>query len=77
MKIGKCINITIEYGKKRTAKKKNVELFRVTSGAKKTKNALNLLNKAVYNIKNKKHFKNRLACTQGYGCEFYRTKNCK
>ena len=62
---------------KRTAKKKNVALFRVTSGDKKTKNALNLLNKAVYNIKNKKHFKNRLACTQGYGCEFYRTKNCK
>ena len=35
---------------KRTAKSDKVEIFRVTSGPKKTKNALNLLNKALYNI---------------------------
>ena len=58
---------------KRTAKKNNVEFFRVTSGPKKTQNALNLLTKAVYNIFNKRHFKNRLACQR---CEFYRTKHC-
>ena len=58
---------------KRTAKKDNVEIFRVTSGQKKTQNALNLLTKAVYNIFNKRHFKNRLACQR---CEFHRTEHC-
>ena len=32
----------------RTAKNNNVELFKVTSGNKKTENALKLLNKALY-----------------------------
>ena len=59
---------------KRTAKKDHVEIFRVTSGAKKTENALNLLTKALYNIKAKKHIKNRLNCRQ---CEFYKTAHCK
>tara|TARA_R100001594_G_scaffold150499_1_gene211988 strand:+ start:6312 stop:7082 length:771 start_codon:yes stop_codon:yes gene_type:complete len=59
---------------KRTAKKDHVEIFRVTSGAKKTENALNLLTKALYNIKAKKHIKNRLNCRQ---CEFYKTARCK
>ena len=36
---------------KRTAKQNNVEFFRVTSGNIKTKNALKLLNTALYNIK--------------------------
>jgi len=58
---------------KRTAKKNNVELFRVTSGPKKTQNALNLLLKAVYNISNKRFFKNRLACNK---CEFKNTIHC-
>ena len=38
---------------KRTAKKDRVEIFRVTSGEKKTENALNFLKKAVYNIESK------------------------
>jgi ATP-dependent exoDNAse (exonuclease V) beta subunit len=62
---------------KRTAKSNNVEIFRVTSGAKKTENALNLLNKAAYNIINNNHVKNRLSCTYGYGCEFYKTQYCR
>ena len=40
---------------KRTAKKNNVEFFRVTSGKKKTENALNFLQKALYNISNKNY----------------------
>ena len=44
---------------KRTASKNRVEFFRVTSGPRKTQNALKLLNKALYNIKNKRYIKNR------------------
>tara|TARA_Y100000034_G_C6838975_1_gene379384 strand:- start:248 stop:1015 length:768 start_codon:yes stop_codon:yes gene_type:complete len=62
---------------KRTAKSNNVEIFRVTSGPKKTENSLKLLNKAIYNIKNGNYLKNRLSCTSGYGCEFYKTKYCR
>jgi len=58
---------------KRTAKKNHVELFRVTSGNKKTQNAVKLLTKALYNINNKNYFKNRLACGK---CEFNNTKHC-
>ena len=61
---------------KRTAKQNRVEFFRVTSGPKKTQNALKLLSKALYNIKNKRHIKNRLSCTAGYGCKFYKTEDC-
>lgn len=61
---------------KRTAKKNHVEFFRVTSGARKTENALKLLNTALYNIKNQRHIKNRLSCTSGYGCKFYKTEHC-
>ena len=61
---------------KRTAKNNKVEFFRVTSGLKKTENALKVLNKALYNIKNKRHIKNRLSCTGGYGCKFYKTEHC-
>jgi hypothetical protein len=61
---------------KRTAKKNRVEFFRVTSGDKKTENALKLLNTALYNIKNKRYIKNRMSCTNGYGCKFYRTEHC-
>lgn len=61
---------------KRTAKKNHVEFFRVTSGIKKTENALKLLDTALYNIKNKRYIKNRLSCTGGYGCKFYKTEHC-
>ena len=62
---------------KRTAKTNNVEIFRVTSGPKKTQNAIKLLNQALYNINNKKYIKNRLSCTSGFGCEFYKTEHCR
>tara|TARA_B100001250_G_scaffold393855_1_gene397060 strand:+ start:260 stop:1030 length:771 start_codon:yes stop_codon:yes gene_type:complete len=61
---------------KRTAKKNHVEFFRVTSGPKKTENALKLLKTALYNIKNHRYIKNRSSCTGGYGCKFYRTEHC-
>lgn len=61
---------------KRTAKQEHVEFFRVTSGKRKTENALKLLSKAIYNIKNKRYIKNRLSCTGGFGCKFYRTEHC-
>ena len=62
--------------RKRTAKKDNIEIFRVSSGARKTQNALKLLNKAIYNIKNERYIKNRLSYTGGYGCKFYKTEHC-
>ena len=58
---------------KRTAKKNHVELFRVTSGPRKTENALKLLHKALYNIKNKRYIKNRLSCER---CTFRHTPHC-
>ena len=58
---------------KRTAKTNIVEIFRVTSGPKKTQNALNLLNKALYNIDNKTFIKNKIACAK---CEFKGTSHC-
>jgi len=58
---------------KRTAPKDNIEIFRISSGLRKTENALKLLNKAIYNIQKGRHFKNRLSCSR---CEFYKTKNC-
>tara|TARA_R100000008_G_scaffold21543_1_gene11333 strand:+ start:11416 stop:12201 length:786 start_codon:yes stop_codon:yes gene_type:complete len=63
---------------KRTAKSNHVEIFRVTSGQKKTQNALNLLDKAIYNIQNKKYIKNRLSCHGRFGpCEFLNTEHCR
>ena len=50
-----------------------VEIFRVTSGPRKTQNALNLLKKALYNIHTKNHLKNRLSCGR---CEFKKTQHC-
>lgn len=62
---------------KRTAKKNKVEIFRVTSGNKKTQNALKLLTKAVYNITNRNFIKNRTSCHTKFGpCEFYDTPYC-
>jgi len=59
---------------KRTAKKNEVEFVRITSGDKKIKNALNLLNKALYNIRKNTTIKNRMSCSR---CEFYKTKHCQ
>jgi len=62
---------------KRTAKTNNVEIFETTSGNKKTQNALKLLNKAIYNLKNKNFIKNRMSCQGRFGpCEFFNTKHC-
>ena len=61
---------------KRTANKNRVEFFRVTSGARKTENALKLLNQALHNPKKQRYIKNKLSCTKGYGCKFYNTKHC-
>jgi len=61
---------------KRTAKKNRVEFFRVTSGPRKTQNALKLMTTALYNIKNQRYIKNRLSCTGGFGCKFYNTEHC-
>ena len=58
---------------KRTAKKNNTEIFRVTSGPTKVRNALTFLEKAVINIKRKLTIKNRLSCK---GCAFYKTVHC-
>ena len=58
---------------KRTAKKNLVEIFRVTSGKKKTQNALKLLNMALYNIEKGRYIKKRTSCTK---CIFHRTEHC-
>jgi ATP-dependent exoDNAse (exonuclease V) beta subunit len=58
---------------KRTAKKDNVEIFRVTSGNKKQNNALMLLKKALFNIQRKKYIKDRRSCGK---CEFHKTTEC-
>ena len=59
---------------KRTAKVGfKVELFKVTSGKKRTENALKLLNKALYNINKSRCIKNRMSCNR---CEFFRTEHC-
>jgi len=59
---------------KRTAKKDNVEIFRTTSGEKKTNNCLSLLEKSVINMEKGVEIKNRLSCKY---CKFYKTENCR
>ena len=58
---------------KRTAKTNNVEIFRVTSAAKKQSNAMGLLNKALFNIQKKNFIKDKRSCAR---CDFYRTEHC-
>ena len=58
---------------KRTAKKDNVELFRVTSGDRKRNNALKLLEKAVKNINEENFVKNKMSCSR---CDYYKTPHC-
>jgi len=62
---------------KRTAKKERVEIFRVTSGSKKTKNALKLLYQAIYNILKGVTIKNRLNCLKPYPCKLHKTEHCR
>jgi len=58
---------------KRTGKKDKVEIMRVTSGDKKTNNALKLLEQSVYNIDRKNFMKNKLSCSR---CDFKGTEHC-
>ena len=67
-------NIETHFGLlKRTSKKDLVEIFRVTSGNRKISNAMELLNKALYNIQSGKFIKNKLSCRL---CEFKNTPEC-
>ena len=59
---------------KRTAKKENVEVLRITSGLKKTENSLKVLENAVINIEKGTSIKNRLSCKY---CKFHKTEHCK
>lgn len=59
---------------KRTAKKENIEIFKVTSGNRKTENSLKLLENAVINIDKGMAIKNRLNCKY---CKFHKTEHCK
>ena len=59
---------------KRTAKKDKAEIFRVSSGERKTKNALSHLKKAIVNIEAGVSIKNRTSCKY---CEFYQTEYCR
>jgi len=59
---------------KRTAKKDPVEIFNVTSGARKTKNATDLLVNALRHISKKHYVKDRRSCNR---CDFYKSENCR
>lgn len=59
---------------KRTAKKNRVEIFRNTSGKKRTENALKALKNSLYYIDKKFYIKNRLSCNY---CEFRKTEFCR
>ena len=59
---------------KRKIKKNNVEIFRVTSGKKRTENALKALKNSLYYIKQKFTIKNRLSCKY---CDFYKREHCR
>ncbi len=58
---------------KRTAKKENIEIFRITSAKRKVENSLKLLENAVINIDRGISIKNRLSCKY---CKFYNTEKC-
>ena len=62
---------------KRTAKKDRVEIFRVTSGPRKTESALKLLYQAIYNITKRFAIKNRLHCHKPYPCKLLNTEHCR
>ncbi len=58
---------------KRTAKKDNVEIFKISCGKIKIKNALNMLETAVYNVEQGRFIKNRLNCNK---CKFCKSEHC-
>jgi len=58
---------------KRTAKKDNVEIFKISCGERKIKNALNMLETAVYNVEKGFFVKNRLSCSK---CKFCKSEHC-
>jgi len=58
---------------KRTAKENKVEIFRVTSGKRKTTNATKLLTDGCRTIKAKNFVKIRKSCSN---CDFHKTKHC-
>ncbi len=58
---------------KRTAKRNEVEIFKVTSGKRRTENAMILLVQAIHNIDNGVYLKNRNSCLR---CEFKGTEHC-
>ena len=58
---------------KRTAKRNEIEIFKVTSGKRRTENAMKLLVQALHNIDNGVYIKNRNSCTY---CEFKGTVHC-
>ena len=67
-------NIECHFGLlKRTAKRNEVEIFKVTSGKRRTENAMKLLVHALHNIDNKVYIKNRTSCGM---CEFKGTVHC-
>ena len=67
-------DVDVHFGLlKRTAKKDKVELFKITSGKKRTENALKMLKNALYYINRKFTIKNRLSCKY---CDFYKTEHC-
>jgi len=67
-------NIKCHFGLlKRTAKKNRVEIFEVTSGKRRTENAVKLMNQALHNINKKVYLKNRSSCQY---CEFKHTEHC-
>jgi len=67
-------NIECHFGLlKRTAKSKEVEIFKVTSGKRRTENAMKLLSQALHNIDNGVYIKNRTSCRY---CEFKGTNHC-
>ena len=55
---------------KRTAKKDNIEAIRISSGEKKTNNALKLLETAIYNIDRGNHIKKKTSC---HKCDLWKT----
>ena len=55
---------------KRTAKKDNIEAIRISSGEKKTENALRLLDTAIHNIDRGNHIKKKTSC---HNCDLWKT----
>jgi len=55
---------------KRTAKKDNIEAIRISSGEKKTENALRLLDTAIHNIDRGNHIKKKTSC---HKCDLWKT----